>query len=87
LIYTIDSKTYPLISSIANNSHSYKAGTEIVNLGNKAGMRNTYTLHSILQAVKCTALKAIANGVDTEKNKYVYKKECLGIMYMDIEKS
>lgn len=87
LIYSIDSKTYPIISHMANNIHVYEPGSDIVNLGNKAGMRNTYSLLSILQAVRYTAIKAIANGVDRNKNTYIHKRKCIDILFMDIENS
>lgn len=83
----IDSLTYPTISYIANHPDKYKAGSEVVNLGNKAGMRNTNSLSNILQAVKFTAIKAIANGVDQKNHKFMHKQECLGIVFMDLQQS
>lgn len=85
LIYMIDSLTYPTISYIANHPEKYQYGNEIVNLGNKAGMRNTNSLSNVLQAVKFTAIKAIANGVDQKKHKLIHRQESLGIVFMNLQ--
>ena len=87
LLYILDNKTYPLITLLANNPYRYRGGSSIVNLGKKCGMRNTYSLNSVLNAACNTATTAIARSIDHVNRTYGYKPECLGIVFMDTNKS
>lgn len=73
LIYTLDSKTYPLVTSMANHSQRYSFGSKILDLGNQRGMRNTHALGSVLEAVCNTAIAEIANSFDKKKKEVVYR--------------
>ena len=87
LLHSIDSKTYPIISELANSDHEYSSGAGVVNLGTKSGMRVTHSLESILSGIRFTALKAIATGVDRKNKTSAHKQMCRKLFYLDISQS
>lgn len=75
------------MTNLANNPQSYIHEKEMVELGKKEGLRNTYSLSSIINAVCNTAITSVASSIDTKRKKVGFKRECLSMIYLEAEKS